>query len=84
MRDLTKEIHIPKASNHALGIICVLLAALLIWSFQTQFSRVVRSSGKIISEERTQLVQNLEGGILTKLNVNEGDNIRVGQVLAQP
>ena len=83
MRDLTKEIHIPKTSNHALGIICVLLAALLIWSFQTQFSRVVRSSGKIISEDRTQLVQNLEGGILTKLNVNEGDNIRVGQVLAQ-
>ncbi|MEG9490806.1 HlyD family efflux transporter periplasmic adaptor subunit [Mannheimia indoligenes] len=83
MRDLTKEITPPKKSNKLLWIIVFLLSALLVWSYLTQFSRVVRANGKIVSQERTQIVQNLEGGILIQLNVSEGDNIEAGQVLAE-
>lgn len=83
MRDLTKEIKPPKKSNKLLWIIVFLLSALLVWSYLTQFSRVVRANGKIVSHERTQIVQNLEGGILIQLNVSEGDNIEAGQVLAE-
>ncbi|QHB16710.1 HlyD family efflux transporter periplasmic adaptor subunit [Mannheimia pernigra] len=83
MRDLTKEIKSPKKSNKLLWIIVCLLSALLLWSYLTQFSRVVRANGKVVSHERTQIVQNLEGGILTQLNVSEGDNIEAGQVLAE-
>lgn len=83
MRDLTKEITPPKRSNKFLWIIVILLSALLVWSYFTQFSRVVRATGKIVSHERTQIVQNLEGGILIQLNVSEGDNIEAGQVLAE-
>ena len=83
MRNLTKEIHSPKTTNRILWIISILLTALLIWSYMTQFSRVVRATGKIVAEERTQIIQNLEGGILTKISVNEGDSIYSGQVLAQ-
>lgn len=83
MRDLTKEITPPRKSNKFLWIIVMLLSALLVWSYLTQFSRVVRATGKIVSHERTQIVQNLEGGILIKLNVSEGDNIEAGQVLAE-
>lgn len=83
MRDLTKEIKPPKKSNKLLWIIVCLLSALLVWSYLTQFSRVVRANGKVVSHERTQIVQNLEGGILTQLNVSEGDNIEAGQVLAE-
>lgn len=83
MRDLTKEIHSPKKSNKLLWIIIILLSALLVWSYMTQFSRVVRASGKIVSHERTQIVQNLEGGILIQLNVSEGDNVEAGETLAE-
>lgn len=83
MRDLTKEISPPKRSNKFLWIIVILLTSLFVWSYLTQFSRVVRANGKIVSHERTQIVQNLEGGILIQLNVSEGDNIEAGQVLAE-
>lgn len=83
MRDLTKEIKAPKKSNKLLWIIVFLLSALLVWSYLTQFSRVVRANGKVVSHERTQIVQNLEGGILIQLNVREGDNIEAGQILAE-
>ncbi len=83
MRDLTKEIAQPKQSKIFLWVICVFLTALLIWSYVTQFGRVIRASGKVVSAANTQIVQNLEGGILTELLVNEGDNIKKGQILAK-
>lgn len=83
MRDLTKEIKPPKKSNKLLWLIVTLLSGLIVWSYLTQFSRVVRANGKVVSHERTQIVQNLEGGILIQLNVSEGDNIEAGQVLAE-
>ncbi|MDP8033834.1 HlyD family efflux transporter periplasmic adaptor subunit [Pasteurella atlantica] len=83
MRDLSKEIHQPKKSKTFLFLISLFLIALLVWSYNTQFARVVRASGKVVSAARTQIVQNLEGGILTALYVKEGDSIQKGQVLAQ-
>ncbi|MBR0572599.1 MULTISPECIES: HlyD family efflux transporter periplasmic adaptor subunit [Pasteurellaceae] len=83
MRDLSKEIHQPKKSKIFLLLISLFLIALLMWSYETQFARVVRASGKVVSAARTQIVQNLEGGILTALYVKEGDNIKKGQIFAQ-
>lgn len=83
MRDLTKELHKPKKSYRAMWIISLLTTALLVWSYYTTFNRVVRANGSIVSMSRTQIVQNLEGGILISLNVHEGDKIEQGQVLAQ-
>lgn len=83
MRDLTKEIHQPRTSNLALFIIALLLSALAAWSYYTQFSRVVKANGSIVSMARTQIVQNLEGGILAELAVKEGDKIEAGQIVAQ-
>ena len=83
MRDLTKELHKPKRSYGAMWVISILIVGLLVWSYYTTFNRVVRANGSIVSMSRTQIVQNLEGGILIALNVNEGDKIETGDVLAQ-
>lgn len=83
MRDLTKEIHTPRRSTLSIWVISILIAALLTWSYFTTFSRVVRANGNIVSAARTQIVQNLEGGILTALDVHEGDIVVEGQPLAQ-
>ncbi len=82
-RNLTKEIKHPKKSKTFLLLISLFLLALLVWSFNTQFARVVRANGKVISAARTQIVQNLEGGILTELYVKEGDKIQKGQIIAR-
>lgn len=81
MRDLTQEMDKPTHSKRYLTIICLLLTALLIWSYFTTFSRVVRTQGELVSSARTQVVQNLEGGIISQILVQEGEQVKKGQEL---
>ena len=38
-------------------------------------------TGKVIPSSKEQVIQSLEGGILTKLNVQEGDIVQKGKFL---
>lgn len=40
-------------------------------------------TGKVIPSSKEQTIQSLEGGILAKLYVHEGEIIQKGQILAQ-
>jgi adhesin transport system membrane fusion protein len=44
---------------------------------------VSTGTGKVIPSSREQVLQSLDGGILTELNVHEGDQVQAGQVLAR-
>ena len=44
---------------------------------------MVRGEGKVITASQTQFVQNLEGGIIDKILVHEGDRVKKDQVLFQ-
>ncbi|MGP5311034.1 HlyD family type I secretion periplasmic adaptor subunit [Vreelandella alkaliphila] len=54
-----------------------------VWAYFAELVEVSSGSGKVIPSSREQVVQSLEGGILTTLNVREGDIVEAGQVLAQ-
>lgn len=58
------------------------LLLLLIWSAVGEIDQVTRAQAQIIAEERTQLVQSSDGGVLTELHVKEGDVVKAGQLLA--
>lgn len=64
-------------------IICSGLLALLIWAWFFKLEEVSTGTGKVIPSSKEQVVQSLEGGILTKLYVHEGQIVQEGQVLAQ-
>ena len=54
-----------------------------IWSLTAQLAGAVIAKGKVIAEDRNRVIQHLEGGILQKLEVREGDIVQEGQVLAR-
>ena len=54
-----------------------------IWSLTAQLAGAVVASGRVIAEDRNRVIQHLEGGILEKLEVREGDMVTEGQVLAR-
>jgi adhesin transport system membrane fusion protein len=57
---------------------CGVLAGLggfLFWADATTIQEVTRASGKVIPGQRVQVVQNLEGGILTEVHVSAGDTV---------
>jgi adhesin transport system membrane fusion protein len=61
----------------------------LVWLFSLSghgflsLEEVSTGTGKVIPSSKEQVIQSLEGGILTKLNVQEGDIVQKGQILAQ-
>ncbi|MBW4984601.1 HlyD family type I secretion periplasmic adaptor subunit [Mameliella sp. CS4] len=57
--------------------------AFIIWANFAWLDEIVRGDGEIISSSRPQIIQNLEGGILSELMVKEGDEVLRGDVLAR-
>ncbi|MDO7195159.1 HlyD family type I secretion periplasmic adaptor subunit [Acinetobacter nosocomialis] len=73
---------LPKVSIF-IWIICFGLLALLVWAWLFKLEEVSTGTGKVIPSSKEQIIQSLEGGILTKLNVKEGEIVEKGQSLAQ-
>lgn len=57
--------------------------AFIIWANFAWLDEIVRGDGEIISSSRPQIIQNLEGGILSELMVKEGDEVLRGDILAR-
>ncbi|WP_417719407.1 HlyD family efflux transporter periplasmic adaptor subunit [Salipiger sp.] len=55
----------------------------ILWAAYAWVDEIVRAEGEIISSSRPQIIQNLEGGILSELLVREGDEVLRGDVLAR-
>ncbi|TCB52337.1 HlyD family type I secretion periplasmic adaptor subunit [Acinetobacter sp. ANC 4779] len=73
---------LPKASVF-IWIICLGLITLLLWAWFFKLEEVSTGTGKVVPSSKEQIIQSLEGGILTKLNVREGEIVKQGQILAQ-
>ncbi|MBT8154102.1 HlyD family efflux transporter periplasmic adaptor subunit [Epibacterium ulvae] len=55
----------------------------LIWAAFAWIDEIVRADGEVVSSSRSQIIQNLEGGILAELYVRQGDTVEAGQILAK-
>lgn len=73
---------LPKVSLF-IWIICFGVLFLLMWAWLFKLEEVSTGTGKVIPSSKEQTIQSLEGGILTKLNVKEGEIVEKGQNLAQ-
>jgi adhesin transport system membrane fusion protein len=52
-----------------------------VWACFAPVDRIVRAEGRIIASARSQIVQHLEGGIVTELLVREGQAVKAGEVM---
>jgi membrane fusion protein, adhesin transport system len=73
---------LPKSSIF-IWIICIGLLVLLVWAWLFKLEEVSTGTGKVVPTSKEQIIQSLDGGIVTKLNVREGQIVNQGQVLAQ-
>ena len=53
------------------------------WAHYAILDEVTRGEGTIVPSSRTQVIQNLEGGILAEILVHEGDIVEAGDVLVR-
>ena len=61
--------------------IMALITAFLIWASIFEIDESVRGSGVVIPSGETKVIQHLEGGIVEKIYVKEGENVKKGQKL---
>lgn len=65
---------------HALFVIFVLF---IVWAGLVQVDEITKGEGKVIPSQQLQVLQSLDGGIVTSILVREGDTVKEGQVLLQ-
>ncbi|MES2352905.1 MAG: HlyD family efflux transporter periplasmic adaptor subunit [Pseudomonadota bacterium] len=58
------------------------LAAFMLWAGFFKIDQSVRAQGQIIPSSRTQIIQSADGGVLSKILVQEGQSVVAGQPLA--
>jgi adhesin transport system membrane fusion protein len=80
--DIQRESEFSGASR--IITLSVLLFLLLgIWAWYGKLDEVSTGTGKVIPSSREQVLQSLDGGIVTELLVHEGDKVQAGQIVAR-
>ena len=54
---------------------------LVLWAIQTEVEITATATGKVIPTGKVRMVQNLEGGIVQDIFVQEGEEVTAGQIL---
>lgn len=63
---------------------CVLTVTTFVgWAWWATLDDVTRGEGRVVPAGRLQTIQSLDGGLLSRLLVNEGDEVAVGQILVE-
>lgn len=71
----------PRGATLLLWAMALFLSAAIVWASWAELDEVVRGQGEIIPSKQLQIVQNLEGGIVSEILVREGDLVEAGQVV---
>lgn len=65
-----------------LWLILAILGLFVGWAAWFEIDQSVRAQGQIIVGARTQIIQAADGGVVNAINVEEGQRVKAGQVLA--
>jgi adhesin transport system membrane fusion protein len=65
-----------------LSIVILTVVLFVAWAAWFDIDQTVRAQGQLIPGGRTQVIQVVDGGVLSEIRVQEGDTVKSGQVLA--
>ena len=69
-----------RLSLYALGAAALIFFP---WAALTPITQVVNASGEVIPEGEVTVVQHLEGGIVSRVDVQDGEAVRAGEVMLE-
>ncbi len=71
----------PRGGRTIIWLTFVLIILLIVWASVSEVEEVTRGNGKVIPSSQVQIIQNLEGGILSEMHVHVGDVVQKDQLL---
>ncbi len=69
-----------KAKKLMYCILAILLAA-IIWAYFAKVDEVTRGEGRVVPSRQVQVIQSLDGGIVSEILIKEGELVKVGTPL---
>jgi membrane fusion protein, adhesin transport system len=59
----------------------IIVVLLIVWAALAQVQEVARGDGKVVPSKQLQVVQSLDGGVVSEILVREGQVVEAGQLL---
>jgi adhesin transport system membrane fusion protein len=56
---------------------------LIYWAYNAEIDALTRGQGKVIPFHQVQIIQNLEGGIVSEILIAEGEEVKKGDILVK-
>jgi adhesin transport system membrane fusion protein len=83
MSDLSAAVReqTPGGSRLVLWAVILFFIAAIFWASVAEIDEVTKGEGRVIPSRQVQVIQNLEGGILSEILVKEGDTVEPGQTI---
>ena len=75
--------HTTLSTRILLWIGAIVIVWLIYWAYSAEIDALTRGQGKIIPSHQIQVIQNLEGGIVSEILVSEGEHVKKGDVLVR-
>ena len=71
----------PLKAKKLLYCMLAILIAVLVWAYFAKVDEVTRGEGRVIPSRQVQVIQSLDGGIVSDILIREGDLVKVGTPL---
>ena len=71
----------PSRTSKVLKIWLFTIFAFIIWASFAEIDEITRGDGDVVPYGQNQIIQNLEGGIVEEILINEGQTVKAGEVI---
>ncbi|KLV01389.1 hemolysin secretion protein D [Photobacterium aquae] len=72
---------VPGQARALVRMVFAFVLVAIVWASFAELDEVTVGIGKVIPADQVQIIQNLEGGIIKSIQVDEGDEVKKGQSL---
>jgi adhesin transport system membrane fusion protein len=73
----------PRFGSYILYGLIAFIAIFFIWAYFAQIDEVTVGEGKVIPSSQVQVIQNMEGGIISSIPVKVGDLVKKGDIIVR-
>lgn len=71
----------PRGARVLVWLSAITVFVLIVWASLAKLDEVTRGEGKVIPSMRVQILQSMDGGIVSEILVKEGQSVKVGDLL---
>jgi adhesin transport system membrane fusion protein len=74
-------IRTPSKVSRVIKIWLFSVFAFILWAYLAEIDEITRGNGDVVPYGQNQVIQNLEGGIVEAILINEGQTVQAGEVI---